>query len=167
VIRFHDEIEPRAGVRLPEPRHVRAILRFGAHLAAASRRQRSVWAVINCHMGVSRSTAAAAIVLLQRDGIDRPDRVFAAVLDLRPQAWPNLRMIRLADDHLRARGRIVAAVGRVYARQLAARPEIADYMRAGGRGEEVDLGYESGAKPNRVYKVRRSLAKASPEKRSR
>ena len=59
---------------------------------------------------------------------------------MRPQAWPNLRMIEFADDFLGRNGRFTAALGRHYARQLAARPEMAGPMRRAGRGREVDLG---------------------------
>ncbi len=49
-------------------------------------------------------------------------------------------MIAFADELLDRGGRLIAAVAKLYAQQLAARPELADAMRRGQRGREVDLG---------------------------
>jgi hypothetical protein len=51
-------------------------------------------------------------------------------------------MIEFADE-LRGRdGRLSAAVSRIYARQLATRPELAETMRRLNRAKEVDLGLQ-------------------------
>jgi hypothetical protein len=68
------------------------------------------------------------------------DAIVERLLRIRPQAWPNLQMIAFADELLGRSGRLIAAVAKLYARQLAARPELADVMRRGQRGREVDLG---------------------------
>src|SRR3954468_21394271 len=57
--------------------------------------------------------------------------------------WPNLRMVAFADELLVRGGRLPAALGRHYARQLAAQPWVEEAMRRGGRGREVDMGLGS------------------------
>jgi hypothetical protein len=44
-----------------------------------------------------------------------------------------------ADELLSRGGRMTEALRRLYARQLAARPNLADAMRGIGRGREVDM----------------------------
>jgi predicted protein tyrosine phosphatase len=90
-------------------------------------------------MGISRSTAAMATLLAQLHPEENEDRIFARILEIRPQAWPNCVMIGFADDLLERGGRLTAALGRLYARQLAERPEMELHMRENGRAREVDM----------------------------
>ena len=96
--------------------------------------------MIHCHAGISRSTAAMAMILAQAF----PDESEGAIVDrlsrIRPQAWPNSRMIGFADELLGRDGRFIAAVAGIYARRLAARPELAETMRRLDRAREVELG---------------------------
>src|SRR5918912_244345 len=69
--------------------------------------------------------------------------VFRRLQEIRPQAWPNSRMIGFADELLGRNGRMVAATSRLYARQLAARPHLADTMRGLGRAREVAMAGEA------------------------
>jgi hypothetical protein len=90
-------------------------------------------------MGISRSTAAMATLLSFVHPDEDEDEIFAQVLKLRPEAWPNCLMVVLADELLGRRGRLTAALGRLYAVQLAKRPEMGRYLRTHGRGREVDM----------------------------
>src|SRR6202008_4231667 len=81
TLRFHDIIEPVPGLIPPEASHVEALLRFG--------RGTGVHMLIHCHMGVSRSTAAATALLIQAHPELDDDPALAQILRLRPQAWPN------------------------------------------------------------------------------
>ncbi len=65
--------------------------------------------LVHCHAGVSRSTAATAILLAQ-DNPGREAEAFAAVARLRPGAWPNARMVDFADDLLERDGRLRAGL---------------------------------------------------------
>jgi predicted protein tyrosine phosphatase len=136
TLHFHDEIEPGPGVELPQVDHVRAILAFGAELAEEARKGHPVRALVHCHMGISRSTAAVACILAQQGDADA---AFARLGELRVEAWPNCLMIAIADDLLGYAGRFTAALGRFYAKELANDPDLAQIMRDGGRGREVDL----------------------------
>src|SRR5207244_5610784 len=93
--------------------------------------------LVHCHAGVSRSTAAAALILAQA----RPDRpaeeALLTVVRRRPRAWPNLRIIELGDALLGRRGEIVEAARAHYRRVLERERWMIDQMIAGGRGREV------------------------------
>jgi predicted protein tyrosine phosphatase len=140
VLRFHDAIEPFPGAILPEPDHVEAILAFGHELRQGAAERDGGHLLIHCHAGISRSTAAMAMLLAQASPDEDEEVVFTRLQTIRPQAWPNSRMIGFADDMLSRNGRLTAALGRLYGRQLARRPDLAEIMRNMGRGREVDLG---------------------------
>jgi len=138
TFRFHDAIEPAPGLIPPARRDVEAILAFAreagddlGHL------------LIHCHAGVSRSTAAMLMILMQIHPLEDEDAVVDELIRIRPQAWPNSRMVGFADERLSRGGRLLAAVGRIYARRLAAEPEVAETMRRANRGREVELGLQS------------------------
>ena len=80
-----------------------------------------------------------AMILAQAHPGDDDDRLFRRLAGFRPQAWPDSIMIGFADEILGRNGRMTAALRRLYARQLAARPHLADTMRGIGRGREVDM----------------------------
>jgi predicted protein tyrosine phosphatase len=102
---------------LPQIEHVEAILRFGRSLMTDAERQQA-HLLVHCHAGISRSTAAMAMLLAQADLGEDEDRVFARIEDLRPQAWPNSLMIGMADELVGREGRLSAALSRFYAQQL-------------------------------------------------
>ena len=141
ILRFHDAVEPGPGVVLPQVGHVEAILGFGRALAhgAEERQDGEGHLLIHCHAGISRSTAAMAMILAQAHPDEDEERIVRRLQEIRPQAWPNSIMIGFADDLLGRNGRMTAAVSRLYARQLAARPHLADTMRGLGRAREIEM----------------------------
>jgi predicted protein tyrosine phosphatase len=140
ILRFHDVIEPSDGYVMPEMGHVEAVLTFGESLKrGAAAREEAGHLLVHCHAGISRSTAAMAMLLAQVYPGEDEDRIFDRLTGIRPQAWPNSRMIGFADQLLARNGRLNAALGRLYARQLAKRPELGDMMRRHGRGREIDM----------------------------
>jgi len=134
-LRFHDIIDPTEGMLLPQREHVEAVLDLGRDLMAEPEACRHL--LVHCHMGISRSTAALTMLLAQA----RPDRpaadAVAAVAAIRDKAWPNLRMIELADALLGRDGELVAAVRERHRHVGLRRPEVVQYMRDNGRGREV------------------------------
>ena len=93
--------------------------------------------LVHCHAGVSRSTAAAILVMAQTCP-DRPaDEVLREVVRLRPRAWPNLRILEFGDEILGRHGEIVEAARAHYRRALEREPWLAEAMIDGGRGREV------------------------------
>jgi predicted protein tyrosine phosphatase len=136
-LRFHDVIEPDHP-DAPQPSDVEQLLAFtrqlpmeaGAHL------------LVHCHAGVSRSTAATAVILAQA----RPDRPAAeamqAMLRLRPLAWPNLRILEFGDALLGRNGELAAAVRPLYRAALQRNPAMKDTLLEGGRAREIGFAFE-------------------------
>jgi predicted protein tyrosine phosphatase len=137
VLQFNDIISHQLGSVPPRPEHIEAILRVGNSI-----RNDGGHLLIHCHAGVSRSTAAAAILMAQNSR-QSGDELFAQLLRLRPQAWPNSLMVRIGDDLLGRGGTLLKALGKFYARQLKDVPERERLMKLNGRAEEVEMGQRS------------------------
>jgi predicted protein tyrosine phosphatase len=132
---FHDAIEPGPGIVLPAIGDVESVLAFGRDLGDDLGHL-----LIHCHAGISRSTAAMTMILAQAFPHESEDSIVEKLEAIRPQAWPNSRMIGFADTLLRRDGRLTSAVHKLYARRLAMRPGLAEVMRELDRAREVDLG---------------------------
>jgi predicted protein tyrosine phosphatase len=135
-LRFHDVIEVHPGWIAPQRWDIELLLAFARGIGAS----RETHLVIHCHAGVSRSTAAATLVLAQSCP-QRPAReALEAVVRRRPRAWPNLRMLELGDEILGRDGEIVEAAAAHYRRALEREPWLAEAMIEGGRRREVAAG---------------------------
>ena len=143
ILRFHDVIEPFDGYVMPAPGHVEAILAFGETLSRGAGARDEGHLLVHCHAGISRSTAAMAMLLAQTYPDQDEDHIFDRLVEIRPQAWPNSRMIGFADRLLSRKGRLNAALARLYARQLAVRPDLDETMRRHGRAREVEMARQS------------------------
>ena len=142
ALRFHDVIEPEPGRIPPARADVERLLAFGREFVEAPQSH----LLIHCHAGVSRSTASAALILAQA-WPDRPaPAALAAVVSIRPRAWPNLRILELGDALLGRDGEIVAAAAAVYRRVLERDPSFREAMIDGGRGREVSAALGSASR---------------------
>lgn len=130
VWRFHDIIGERPGMAAPQPTDVAAILAFGREHGGIDH------LLVHCHMGISRSTAAAAILLAQHNQ-GRERHAFDHLWAIRPRSWPNSRMVRFADDMLGRQSALVDAMREHHARVAAAYPDFAALLRQGERAAEV------------------------------
>jgi predicted protein tyrosine phosphatase len=139
TLHFHDEIEPGPGIILPQPNDIKAILDFGMSLCDHVRSRQAAHVLVHCHMGVSRSTAATGILLAQLHPEMNEADIFAEVLRIRPQAWPNRLMVYHADNALKRGGRLTAAVSQLYATRIASNPALGRFMRENGRASEVEM----------------------------
>jgi predicted protein tyrosine phosphatase len=139
TLKFHDVIQPGPGLVLPNAEHVEAILNFGHAMADEASVRKDPHLLVHCHMGVSRSTAAMAILMAQSGQAESEEWIFSRLIELRPQAWPNSLMIELADEQLNRKGRLTYALGGLYAEQLKRRPDTEDFMRTHGRTREVEM----------------------------
>ena len=132
-LRFHDVIETEPGCVAPESLDVEQLLSFGHDLTEG----KGTHLLVHCHAGVSRSTAAATLIVAQA----RPDRpaeeALQTVLSRRPRAWPNLRILELGDALLERRGEIVGAARAHYRRRLEREPWLIEQMIDGGRAREI------------------------------
>ena len=136
TLRFHDDIAPLPGRVTPQPEHIVEILRFGDGLGGDGGESHLL---VHCHMGVSRSTAAMLTLMAQANPGEDADSLFRRLVAIRPQAWPNSRMIGFADAQLGRGGALVAALRRHYGRQLVARPEFRIWMTDLGRQAELEM----------------------------
>ena len=133
---FDDILEPLEGQVAPQRGHVDAILRFAEDLLVDLPRDAHL--LVHCHMGISRSSAALALVLARvRPDLPTP-QVLGEVLRVRQRAWPNLRLIELGDAALERHGELIAALAAVYSLQLQRHPELQRYFIECGRQREVD-----------------------------
>ena len=135
TLRFHDIVQPMPGLILPERSHVEEIVAFGEEIVEDGE---GGHLLIHCHMGISRSTAAMLMMLAASYPDETEEEIVARLVAIRPQAWPNARMIGFADDLMGREGRLSEAVSRLHARQIAAKPHLAEVMRSLGRAPEVD-----------------------------
>ena len=102
-IEVHDICEALDGHVMPQAEHVVEVVEF---MRAWPHTEGP--ALIHCFAGISRSMAAALIGLVVKAG-GREQEAAAAMRKAAPHAWPNARMIALADEILGCEGRLIAA----------------------------------------------------------
>ena len=132
-LRFHDIIEAAPGSVLPQSEHVERILAFGRDLMADP----AANLLVHCHAGISRSTAAMALILAQAQPALAADAVLGQVHAIREKAWPNLLIMEMGDAMLGRGGSLVTATHALHGLQLDVRPRLAELMTQAGRGREV------------------------------
>lgn len=137
-LRFHDIIADLPGMEPPGPEDIRRLLALGRELAAS--REACPHLLIHCHAGFSRSPAALALLLAQAQPSLAAAQLAMEVLRIRPNAWPNLRIIELGDSMLRRGGALVEAASSIYRYRLEREPGLADMVAANGRVVEVEAG---------------------------
>lgn len=134
-LRFDDIVIELPERMAPLDRHLERVLAFGQRLSAEARAEDHL--LVHCHMGISRSTAAMALILTQA----RPDRpaveALAEVVRIRPQAWPNLRMLEIGGDILGRRQELLEAVREVYQRRAQGQAEWVRFLRENHREREL------------------------------
>src|SRR4029077_19991547 len=137
ILRFHDVIEPQPDQIAPTREDVERLLVFGREVSETT----EAHLLVHCHAGVSRSTAAAALILMQANPEWPASAALDAVAAIRPRAWPNLLILEIGDALLGRNGEIAAAAGAIYRRVLARDPEFGDQMIDAGRDREVSAAY--------------------------
>ena len=142
-LRFHDIVDDVAGMIPPNEGHVRQLLDFGRSLLAEP--PPNAHLIVHCHAGVSRSSASMALILAEARPDVPAERIMAEILRIRPQAWPNLRMIEFGDRLLRRDRALIKAAHELYRTRLEARPELAEAMTLAGREREIAAGKAAGA----------------------
>jgi predicted protein tyrosine phosphatase len=139
TLRFHDILEPQLGLIPPEPRDVEAILKFGKELEGQEPYSGERHLLIHCHMGISRSTAAMAMLLVQAHPEQDEEAIAERLTAIRPKAWPNSRMIAFADEMLARGGRLTLAARKMHGRLLSLQPHLAEVMGRLGRRREIEM----------------------------
>jgi predicted protein tyrosine phosphatase len=121
-LRFHDIIDEREGSFAPQKSDVELLLRFGRVIMEGP--HSAPYLLVHCHAGVSRSTVAMTLLLSQAKPEWSPEEVVSQVVVVRPDAWPNLRMIEIRDSILGCKGQLVRAAQAQYADVIARTPEF-------------------------------------------
>jgi len=119
-LRFHDIIDERAGMVAPNGDDIERSLKFGRSVNSRSTGR----ILVHCYAGLSRSTAAAVLLLAQAQPNRPPEMAVTEMLKLKPRAWPNVRMIELGDESLRCEGKLIRAVRRHYADMVGRFPML-------------------------------------------
>jgi predicted protein tyrosine phosphatase len=101
---LHDIDEPQGELITPCESHVAELLEFAKHWDERDPM------LIHCWAGISRSTAAAFIVLCSRNDPGREGEIARAMRHRAPHAQPNRLLVRHADALLAREGRMIAAV---------------------------------------------------------
>jgi predicted protein tyrosine phosphatase len=110
---IHDITEPMDGLILPDEEHVSELIDF------VQQWDRKQPMVVHCYAGISRSTAAAFIALCVARP-DRDERMIARKLRAAASfAFPNPRLVALADRLLNRQGRMVRAIAEIGRGELA------------------------------------------------
>ena len=133
ILRFHDVIEPRPDQIAPTRDDVERLLVFGREVGETP----EAHLLVHCHAGVSRSTAAAALILMQANPEWPASAALDAVAAIRPAPGPTLLILEFGDALLGRNGEIVAAAGAIYRRVLARDPEFGAQMIDAGRHREI------------------------------
>ena len=113
------------------------ILGFGRDCLKASRHQ-PVHLLAHCFAGASRSTAAGFALVAQALGPGRAAEALEFVVQIRPEAFPNLRVVRHADRLLGRKGELVRALGPLRAAYCKVLDRWAAEMGRSTRGSEPD-----------------------------
>ena len=134
LLRFDDVISEWQGYTAPQHGHVQQVLDFYWRLCAVAGGPSHL--LVHCHAGLSRSTAATAILLAQH-APGREEAAFDRLFEVRPRAWPNSRMVAMADSLLKRDGALVAALKRHQRGIIDRHPDIAELVSSVGRGHEL------------------------------
>lgn len=103
-VSVHDIVEESAGWTAPAREHMAEILTF------VETWKRAAPILIHCYAGISRSTATAFIAACVHNPSADEIGIAMALRAASPVAWPNRRLVALADDELGRRGRMSAAI---------------------------------------------------------
>lgn len=102
-LELDDISTPSPGQVLPGAAQIRELIEF------LSGCEREAPILLHCIAGVSRSTAAALVALVL-DAEGREAEAVDRLGEAAPHAWPNRRIVALADEILSRDGRLVAAL---------------------------------------------------------
>jgi predicted protein tyrosine phosphatase len=125
VLQFEDVDDDSLGIRVATQRQVSEALSF-----AQAQNEGSL--LVHCYHGVGRSAGIGLAILASRLGSGNEERALAELLEIRPEATPNLVVVKLADAILGRSGALVSAVAEWQKRTpgvLKARQDRAAFVR--------------------------------------
>jgi predicted protein tyrosine phosphatase len=141
ALRFHDIAAPQEGLSAPDDATIADLLDFGSGWDGAGP------LLIHCWFGISRSPAAALILLCHLHPHIPEFEIARALRRAMPFASPNSLMVALADKRLGRDGRMVeaaAAIGRGEGLFVGSHVELPSPASRQGRREARPLGLAAG-----------------------
>ncbi len=132
LIRFDDIVAEYPGFEACTQQHIEKLLKFGERVHARP----DGHVLVHCHAGISRSTAAAAILMSQFTP-GNEEEAFLKLLELRKHGWPNTRMVEFADRLLNRRGALMEGLLAYRRAMIAAKPHLSEIITNIGRGHEL------------------------------
>jgi len=115
---MNDICEPQPGLVVPCETHVAELIQFALEW------DRQAPLLIHCWAGISRSTAAAFISLCALNPETEEHALARALRRASPTAYPNRRLVALADQVLSRQGRMTSAVEHIGRGQLAEEAQV-------------------------------------------
>jgi predicted protein tyrosine phosphatase len=106
-VSVHDIVEESHGWTAPAREHMTDILDFVSDWGRAAP------ILIHCYAGISRSTATAFITACVHNPDHDEEAIAFALRAASAVAWPNRRLVALADAELGRSGRMVRAIERI------------------------------------------------------
>lgn len=103
VVQCEDVDDDTLGIQVATRAQVVAAIEFARLHCSAS-------LLVHCFHGVGRSAAVGVAILADRLGAGHEQVALSSLLAIRPEATPNLVIIKLADDILGLRGRLITAL---------------------------------------------------------
>ena len=134
LIRFDDVVAEYPGFEACTLAHIVKVLEFGERVHAHPKGH----VLVHCHAGISRSTAAAAILMTQH-APGQEEAAFLKLLGLRKHGWPNTRMVEFADQLLKRDGALLRGLVAYRRALLEAKPHLGEVVRNIGRGHELPV----------------------------
>lgn len=132
LIRFDDVVAEYPGYEACTPAHIVKVLEFGERVHANPQGH----VLVHCHAGISRSTAAAAILMAQH-APGQEEAAFLKLLGMRKHGWPNTRMVEFADELLKRDGAMLRGLAAYRRALIEAKPHLREIVRDIGRGHEL------------------------------
>jgi predicted protein tyrosine phosphatase len=105
------------GYVAPTEHDVQRIISFAEDIIVDISLNVPVKLLVHCYAGISRSTAAAYIVLARIMPVNQFKEAMAKVFEVREEAFPNIYMVEMADKLMDRNGNLIKqlpAVGRTY-----------------------------------------------------
>lgn len=103
VLRMHDALDSADGRVAPTREDVLALCRYADKI----NHEQLSHLIVHCHMGRSRSAAAAVILLLRLGWCASPSDAFKRVRAIRDPVWPNWTLLKHGDEVLGYRGELL------------------------------------------------------------
>jgi len=117
----NDVLEVWAGDSPPNQDHIARLVAFGREWAADAPM------LVHCWAGISRSMAAAYILLCDRSGSGHEYEIARALRRRAAHAYPNALMVELADRALKREGRMIEAVASIGRGEIAAEGSCVEF----------------------------------------